>query len=157
MTTHRITLARLPAAAPLVLAALLLGSAPGTTAEPAPPVELVGFAVLPAATFGPGPPSGQYGDDGHRAPQARFAAQPVQGLSSVQPGPRPGTWWGLSDNGYALRANSPDFRLVIHLFAAQPRHRAVQVLQRIELRDPQALFPWRLAEEAHYFVVICRV
>lgn len=154
MTTLRITAALLPDVALPVLAALLLGGLPGAAAqaralpdESAPSVELIGFAVLPASSFGPGPPSGQYGDDGRRAPQPRFASQPVQGLSSVQPGPRPGTWWGLSDNGYALRWNSPDFRLVIHLFEAQPLRREVRLLQRIELRDPQGLFPWRLAEE----------
>lgn len=122
-------------------------AAAGALATPGD-VELAGFAVLPADTFGPGPPSGQYADDGRRAAQPRFATQPVQGLSSLKPGPRPGTWWGLSDNGYALRANSPDFRLVIHLFEAEAGRREVRVLQRIELRDPAGHFPWRLAEES---------
>jgi glycerophosphoryl diester phosphodiesterase len=140
---------------PLLLAlalALATPAAAGADAaprpRPLPTAELSGFAVLPAATFGPGPPSGQYGDDGRRAPRPRFQAQPVQGLSSIQPGPAPGTWWGLSDNGYALRWNSFDFRLVIHLFDARPERRDVRVLRRIELRDPRGLFPWRLAEES---------
>lgn len=130
------------------IATSIVASAAGVAPLAAPgDIELAGFAVLPAETFGPGPPSGQYGDDGRRAPAPRFAAQPVQGLSALLPGPRPGTWWGLSDNGYALRANSPDFRLVIHLFDARPDRREVRVLQRIELRDPAHHLPWRLAEE----------
>lgn len=137
------------------LAALLpCGIAAAAAALAAPPrlatpndLELAGFAVLPAETFAPGPPSGQYGDDGRRAPQPRFASQPVQGLSALLPGPRPDTWWGLSDNGYALRANSPDFRLAIHLYDARPGRREVRVLQRIELRDPAHHLPWRLVEE----------
>ena len=85
-----------------------------------PQVELTGFAAFPADSFTAGPPSGQYTDQGRRLPAPRFAAQPVQGISSVQPGPEPGTWWALSDNGFGARANSFDYRLALYLFAAAP-------------------------------------
>jgi glycerophosphoryl diester phosphodiesterase len=120
--------------------------------------ELTGIAILPADTFAGGPPSGAYDDAGARAAQPRFASQPVQGISSIKPGPRPGTWWALSDNGFGARWNSYDYRLAIHLFALEPRTRAgdprgadrrrVRLQRRIELHDPQRLFPWRLTEES---------
>ncbi|MFO1425960.1 MAG: esterase-like activity of phytase family protein [Steroidobacteraceae bacterium] len=144
-----------PLAALLLAAAGAVAVAAGATA----PVELRGLAVLPADTFAGGPPSGASDDPGARAPAPRFAAQPVQGVSSIQPGPRAGTWWALSDNGYALRWNSYDYRLALYLFALLPRTRAddpraadaagrVRLLRRIALRDPRRVFPWRLTEES---------
>jgi glycerophosphoryl diester phosphodiesterase len=127
------------AAAWLVVAAAL----PGARAA-----ELVGFASWPADSFAGGPPSGQYTAEGRRLPQPRFAAQPVQGVSSIKPGPRPGTWWALSDNGFGSRANSFDYRLAIYLFEVDPEAGRVRLERRIELRDPQGQFPWRLTDEA---------
>ena len=127
------------AAAWLVVAAVL----PGAVAA-----ELAGFASWPADSFAGGPPSGQYTAEGRRLPQPRFAAQPVQGVSSIKPGPRPGTWWALSDNGFGTRANSFDYRLAIYLFEADPAAGRVRLERRIELRDPARQFPWRLTEES---------
>ncbi len=110
-----------------------------------PRVELIGIATLPAETFATGPPSGQWDDDGRRRAAPRFARQPVQGISAIQRGPPPGTWWALSDNGFATPANSPDYRAALYLFAARPGR--VQLRQRIALRDPARHFPWRLVEE----------
>lgn len=127
------------AAAWLVVAAAL----PGAGAA-----ELIGFASWPADSFAGGPPAGQYTAEGRRLAEPRFPAQPVQGISSVKPGPRPGTWWALSDNGFGTRANSFDYRLAIYLFEADPVAGRVRLERRIELRDPARLFPWRLAEES---------
>ncbi len=110
-----------------------------------PRVELTGIAILPAETFAAGPPSGQWDDDGRRRAAPRFARQPVQGISAIQPGPEAGTWWALSDNGFGAPANSADYRSALYLFAAQPGR--VQLRRRIELRDPARHFPWRLVEE----------
>ena len=138
----------------LALLTLATASTVAVARDPpaSPQVELTGFAVFPADSFTAGPPSGQYTDQGRRLPAARFAAQPVQGISSVQPGPEPGTWWALSDNGFGARANSFDYRLALYLFAAAPgsgpETGKVELRRRIELRDPQAHFPWRLAEES---------
>jgi hypothetical protein len=82
--------------------ALLAGAAPAQT--------LSGWARMPAATFADGPTSGQFA-----APNAYGTnvppypgAQPVQGFSGVLPGPLPGTFRFLVDNGFGAKANSAD-------------------------------------------------
>lgn len=107
---------------------------------------LVRRVVMPAETFAGGPPAGQYedmGGYGRRLDRPRFASQPVQGISSIKPGPRRGTWWALSDNGFGSKWNSLDYRTCIYLFDERP-----QLLKRIELRDPRRRFPHRLILEA---------
>lgn len=75
-------------------------------------------------------------------PARTFAGtQPVQGVSSIAPGPGRNLWWALSDNGYGTRENSADYLLAIYLFEVDAR---VTLLERIELTDPQRYFPWRL-------------
>ena len=120
---------------------------------PPPPVELIGHILMPPDAFRPGPPSGQFDGEGRRAAAPRFDAQPVQGVSSIKPGPTQGAWWGLSDNGFGRKWNSPDYRLCIYLFDVRPRTQtgpdsrtALQAV--IELSDPARYFPWRLADEA---------
>ncbi|HEY0944205.1 MAG TPA: esterase-like activity of phytase family protein [Opitutaceae bacterium] len=143
--------------------------------QAAPEVTLTGFARLPADTFTEGPPSGQFESDGRKLAAPRFASQPVQGVSSIKPGPEPGTWWALSDNGFGNQANSPDWRLCLYLFAVAPRtadddrnaDRAlgptsssavsgvksdsqigrVELRRRIALSDPAGHFPFRLTHE----------
>jgi len=85
--------------------------------------ELIGWAELPAATFAPGPTSGQL--------IPRDAAilpwhdrQPVQGFSAVLPGPLPGTYLALADNGFGARLNSGDF--LLRLYGVQPDFRTRQ-------------------------------
>lgn len=137
-------------ASPGRLRALLLAafaSAFTLAGAAAHPAELIGRAVLPADSFADGPPSGQYDDHGLRLAQPRFATQPVQGISAIKPGPQPDTFWALSDNGYATKWNSPDWRLAIYLFAASPQRKRVSLLRRIALTDPAQKFPWRLANE----------
>lgn len=77
-------------------------------------VELVGRAVLPVDTLAPGPPSGHLISGHTFGREIPFAGQPVQGISSVLPGPRPGTYWVLLDNGYGAKDNSADFALRIY-------------------------------------------
>ena len=131
----------------LLGAALLPGAARSARDEPAD-VTLIGRAILPAATFAPGPPSGRYRDATVRADSAPYASQPVQGISSIKPGPQPNTWWALSDNGFGTKWNSSDYRLALYLFRASSGSRDVELLRRIELRDPQGRFPYRLTEES---------
>lgn len=80
-------------------------------------VELEGRAVLPAATFSLGPVSGQLitSSNGQTAP---FVSQPVQGISAVLFGPKPGTFLVMSDNGYGGKGNSPDF--VLRFYGVKP-------------------------------------
>jgi hypothetical protein len=122
---------------------------------PAPPpaVELIGHIVMPPDALRPGPPSGQFDGEGRRAAAPRFDAQPVQGVSSIKPGPTPGAWWGLSDNGFGRKWNSPDYNLAIYLFDVRPRTQAgpdsrTALQGIIELSDPAKYFPWRLANES---------
>lgn len=128
---------------------------PATPAPPPPPpaVELIGHIVMPPDALRPGPPSGQFDGEGRRAASPRFDAQPVQGVSSIKPGPTQGAWWSLSDNGFGRKWNSPDYRLCIYLFDVRPRTQAgpdsrTALQAVIELSDPARFFPWRLADEA---------
>lgn len=129
-------------------------SKPAIPAPPPPPpaVELVGHILMPPDALRPGPPSGQFDGEGRRAATPRFEAQPVQGVSSIKPGPTQGAWWGLSDNGFGRKWNSPDYRLCIYLFEMRPRTQAgpdsrTALQAVIELSDPAKFFPWRLADE----------
>jgi len=118
-----------------------------------PQAELVGFAVLPADTFAEGPPSGAYrATPGFRTLPAPFGAQPVQGFSAIQFGPRPGSYWVLSDNGFGSKANSPDY--LLRLYLVQPRPRTpqggpgdVQVVRYLPLRDPNRFVPFPILNE----------
>jgi hypothetical protein len=119
---------------------------------PPPPVELIGYVVMPPGTFRAGPPSGQFDANGRRAAAPRFDSQPVQGVSSIKPGPTPGAWWALSDNGFGSKWNSSDYRLCIYLFEVTPRTQAgtdsrTALQAVIELSDPARFFPWRLTDE----------
>ncbi|MBC6436347.1 glycerophosphodiester phosphodiesterase [Nostoc sp. HG1] len=81
--------------------------------------QLVGRAVLPAATFATGATSGQFltpnSINGQPVP---FDGQPVQGLSAVLPGAKPGTYFVLVDNGYGAKANSADS--LLRFYAVEP-------------------------------------
>jgi hypothetical protein len=121
---------------------------------PAPPpvVELIGHIVMPPDALRPGPASGQFDGEGRRAAAPRFDAQPVQGVSSIKPGPTQGAWWALSDNGFGRKWNSPDYRLCLYLFDVRPRTQAgsdsrIALQAVIELSDPAKFFPWRITEE----------
>ena len=120
---------------------------------PPPPVELIGYVIMPPGAFRAGPPSGQYDGDGRRAATPRFDSQPVQGVSSIKPGPTAGAWWALSDNGFGRKWNSPDYRLCVYLFDVRPRTEAgtdsrTALQAVVELSDPAKFFPWRLTDES---------
>lgn len=119
---------------------------------PPPPVELIGYVVMPPGAFRAGPPSGQFDNDGRRAAVPRFESQPVEGVSSIKPGPTAGAWWALSDNGFGGKWNSSDYRLCIYLFDVRPRTEAgtdsrTALQAVVELSDPAKFFPWRLTDE----------
>jgi hypothetical protein len=124
-----------------------------TKPAPPPPVELIGLITMPADAFRGGPPSGQFDSEGRRAAAPRFDSQPVQGVSSIKPGPTAGAWWALSDNGFGSKWNSSDYRLCIYLFDVRPRTQAgtdsrAALQAVIELSDPAKFFPWRLTDES---------
>ncbi len=141
-----------PAAKPAASRPTAAKAVPPPAPPPPPAVELLGHILMPADAFRGPPSSGEFDDAGRRAAAPRFDAQPVQGVSSIKPGPTAGAWWALSDNGFGRKWNSPDYRLAIYLFDARPRtaaggdsRSALQAV--IELSDPAKFFPWRIAEE----------
>ncbi len=97
---------------------LLTATLLATLAAPAGAVTLVGRAVLPADTFAPGPTSGQFitGANGISVPFVN--AQPVQGFSGVIPGPLPGTFDFILDNGFGAKSNSADS--LLRVFSLRP-------------------------------------
>ena len=120
--------------------------------EEKPLAELIGYAVLPADTFAPGPASGQFNGDGSKAAWPRFPAQPVQGFSGVQFGPVCGSYYVLSDNGFGSKYNSFDYLLRIYQITPDPKTVGggageIAVNDFIQLRDPAALMPFFIASE----------
>lgn len=97
------------------------------------PPGLVGRAVLPSATFAPGPPSGEITG-------GFWASQPVQGFSSlVDLGD--GSFFTLVDNGFGNIENSADS--LLRIYRVRPSYKTssggsggVDVLSYLELRDP---------------------
>jgi hypothetical protein len=74
---------------------------------------LTGWAQMPAATFSPGPTSGQFAAAnpyGTNLPPF-VNRQPVQGFSGVLAGPRKNVFHFLVDNGFGAQANSADAAL----------------------------------------------
>lgn len=82
---------------------------------------LVGFASLPADTFSAGPTSGQFASSANGRTLPLRAQQPVQGFSAVLPGPLPGTFDVMPDNGFGTKANSPD--ALLRMYSVRPDFR----------------------------------
>jgi hypothetical protein len=100
------------------LAMFAVASASLATLPPAHAAELLERAVLPAATFAPGPTSGQYTAGGNGIPTPFINRQPVQGFSAVLPGPVKGTFLVMSDNGFGSKPSSPD--ALLRVYAVKP-------------------------------------
>lgn len=108
-------------------------------------VVLEGFAVLPADTFAEGPQSGtQITEANDRTPP--FDNQPVQGVSAILPAGN-GNWLIMSDNGFGNQANSPDYLLRFYEVALDFESGAVEVIDFIQLRDPNNLIPFPIVNE----------
>jgi hypothetical protein len=77
--------------------------------------RLIGRAVLPAATFAPGPTSGSLlGSQPINGQEVPFVnKQPVQGFSAVLDNGN-GTFLAMSDNGFGSLENSADFHLRVY-------------------------------------------
>lgn len=121
----------MPAMPPRLLTALTLALA----CSPAPPA-LLGRAVLPAASFAAGPPSGAHlGATNIRGQSLPFASQPVQGFSAlVDRGD--GSLLALADNGYGAIENSADFHLRVYTIRPDFQTGSITVETFVELRDP---------------------
>jgi hypothetical protein len=132
---------------------------------PAHSAELLDRAVLPSASFSPGPTSGQYASGANGVVLPLIDRQPVQGFSAVLRGPAKGTYLVMADNGFGNKANSPD--ALLRVYAVKPDFEAgtVQPANRftgdaydsflpdtfITLRDPGRKIPWPIvADGANY-------
>jgi hypothetical protein len=98
-----------------VVAVMLAVSAAVTQANAA---ELLERAVLPSASFSPGPTSGQFTTGGNGVVAPYIGKQPVQGFSAVLDGPVEGTYLVMSDNGFGSKSNSAD--ALLRVYAVRP-------------------------------------
>lgn len=112
--------------------------------------ELVGRAVLPAATFSRGPTSGTLLGpgpiNGQRVPFK--GKQPVQGFSAVADN-GDGTFNVMSDNGFGSLENSADFNLRVYtvepdLQTSEGGSGRIRVNSFIELHDPDQHIPFAI-------------
>jgi hypothetical protein len=104
--------------------------------------ELVGRAVLPAATYRPGSdPSGYF--TATTAPiAAPFPGQPVQGFSGVHRD-ADGSYLVMSDNGFGSKGNSQDFELRAHRIVPDTATGVTRVVEGgFGLTDPDGHVPW---------------
>ena len=112
---------------------------------------LLGRAVLPAATFSPGPTSGQQlGTAAINGQVPPFVnKQPVQGFSAALDN-HDDTFLVMCDNGFGNMENSSDFNL--RAYHIRPRFKtasggdgSIAVLSRIELHDPDRHVPFAIS------------
>jgi hypothetical protein len=96
-----------------IVSLLAAAAAAALATSAAGAATLVGYAQLPAATFIPGPTSGQFGVGGNGYTGPFVGQQPVQGFSSIIANGR-GGYTALSDNGFGTKANSADALLLVH-------------------------------------------
>lgn len=137
---------RITARVLLVLVVALLAVSVAQPQEDAPVVTLEGFAVLPADTFAEGPQSGTAIEAANdRTPP--FDGQPVQGVSAILPGDEAGTWLIMSDNGFGSKGNSPDYILRVYTVAVDFEAGSVEVVDFIQLRDPNNVIPFPITNE----------
>ena len=90
-----------------------LAACGGPTPAPPPDHRLVGYAMLPAASFVDGPTSGQFAGGANGVDVPFEARQPTQGVSALLP-ETSGRFLAMSDNGFGTQENSPDYLLVVY-------------------------------------------
>lgn len=102
--------------------------------------ELIGWAVLSAATFASGPTSGQFAnpnDYGTNRPPY-VDQQPVQGFSAVIKGPSQDRFIFLVDNGFGAKANSADSVLRAYSMRVNWRNHSVEPSEIVKGRKKNA-------------------
>ena len=92
-------------------------------AQVAPAAELLDRAVLPSASFAPGPTSGQFASGANGVVTPFINKQPVQGFSAVLRGPIKGTYLVMCDNGFGAKGNSADALLRMYTLKVDFRTR----------------------------------
>lgn len=140
---HRLRLAALVAAALLGLAAI------PTTADPPRGDTLEKRAILPAEATAPAPWDGAPDTEPVPAPGSR---QPVGGFSALLDAPGRDAYWAMPDNGFGNKSNSRSFILRVYRVRADWETANggpgdVEVLDWINLRDPDELIPFAIVRE----------
>lgn len=104
--------------------------------------------MLPAATFSPGPTSGQYITPANGVTPPFRNRQPVQGFSAIAKD-GPGAYLVMSDNGFGSIENSADYNL--RVYRIRPRFETpfggsgdITVLDHFELCDPDRKIPFAI-------------
>ena len=124
--------------------------------------ELLERAVLPSASFSPGPTSGQFATGANGVVTPFINRQPVQGFSAVLRGPFKGTYLVMSDNGFGNKANSPDALLRVYTLKPDLETGSLTPVNRftgeelaefapqsyITLRDPWRRVPFPIVADA---------
>lgn len=108
----------------LALATACLGAHAAPSAAAAN--TLIGWALMPAATFADGPTSGQFaGPNPYGSnPPPYVDRQPVQGFSAVLQGPVAGTFRVMTDNGFGAQNNSAD--TLLRVYTVKPDFRTAR-------------------------------
>jgi hypothetical protein len=141
---HRSTLAAVATAALLALAAI------PTIAAPSPREDtLEKRAILPAEATAPAPWNGAPNTEPAPAPGSR---QPVGGFSALLDARGRDVYWAMPDNGFGNKANSRSFILRVYRVraeweTAQGGPGDVEILDWIDLRDPDELIPFAIVRE----------
>lgn len=141
MTTLR------PLAAAAALVPLIIGTGVHASpyAEPDPArATLVGWSMLPAATYVPGSARSGHWTPGSAAVPPPYPGQPVQGFSATH-ALADGEYLVMSDNGFGAKANSADFELAVHRIRPDLRTgRTAYVGLEFNLSDPARHIPWTI-------------
>jgi hypothetical protein len=140
----RSTLAAVATAALLSLAAIPTIAAPASQDD-----TLEKRAILPAEATAPAPWNGAPNTEPAPAPGSR---QPVGGFSALLDAPGKDAYWAMPDNGFGNKANSRSFILRVYRVraeweTAQGGPGDVEILDWIDLRDPDELIPFAIVRE----------
>jgi hypothetical protein len=152
-------LKRLSTVVPAALAATLAIPVFGTYASAQGRTEptLLGRAVLPVETYAPGPPSGSLFIPGPGTVNGitfPLPSQPVEGISAIVDGRRPGEYLAMPDNGFGAKTNSSDF--LIRAYYIRPDFKTakggtgdvyVDLNEFIQFRDPDGLIGFPIVNQ----------
>ncbi len=141
---HRSTLAAVATAALLGVAAIPTVAAPSSRED-----TLEKRAILPAEATAPAPWNGVANTEPAPAPGSR---QPVGGFSALLDAPGRDVYWAMPDNGFGNKANSRSFILRVYRVRAEWETARggsgdVEILDWIDLRDPDELIPFAIVRE----------
>jgi hypothetical protein len=136
-------------AACAAVAALWAMALPTIAASPESEDTLEKRAILPAEATAPGPWNGAPDTEPAPAPGSR---QPVGGFSALLDAPGRDVYWAMPDNGFGNKQNSRSFILRVYKVradweTARGGEGDVEILDWIELRDPDERIPFALVRE----------